>query len=483
MKETKYITKQELNKTLKPHQLKAKEFVVKNKRCGLYLDMGVGKTLSTLASLYDIQPKYHILVIAPINIARYVWIDEIKKWKMNIRYKSLILNENNKKLSKKQRYELYDEVKNMKPTMFFINLELVSDLVDYFKGSFPFKFLIIDESQSFKNPRAKRFKALKKIVNEVDRVVELSGTPTPRSIEDLWSQIFLLDKGQRLGKTLTSFRTKYLRPTNVINGIPINYVPLPHAEKEIYDKISDIAISLKNVNLSLPPLIINDIHLSLSDKEKKLYKTLAKTEVLKIVDEPIFEGVKKDEQDITVIAKSAGALHAKLCQMASGALYINENKDYIKIHEQKLDMCKDIINRTGSNVMIAYFFKTDRYMLEEYFKKHKIAYKVFDGSAEIKDDWNNGKIPVMLVQPKSMGHGMNLQTGGNVLIWYSMIFDLELYLQTNKRLHRPGQTKSVIIHRLIVDDTIDTKASKALEKKKVTQDDLLDALDATLKSL
>lgn len=176
-------------------------------------------------------------------------------------------------------------------------------------------------------------------------------------------------------------------------------------------------------------------------------------------------------------------MHAKLCQMASGALYINENKDYIKIHEQKLAMCKDIINRTGSNVMIAYFFKTDRYMLEEYFKKHKIAYKVFDGSAEIKDDWNNGKIPVMLVQPKSMGHGMNLQTGGNVLIWYSMIFDLELYLQTNKRLHRPGQTKSVIIHRLIVDDTIDTKASKALEKKKMTQDDLLDALDATLKSL
>lgn len=435
--------------------------------------MGLGKTLITLSALMEIKPQGHVLVIAPKNIARSTWLDEIEKWKIPVRTKSFITNENGKKLSKEKRLALYESLLSEPPTMWFINRELVADLIHHMpivnkKPVWCFPTVIVDELQSFKSHDSIRFKALKSVSHCITRFIGLTGTPTPKGLTDLWAEIFLMDNGERLGKNITAYRNTFFLPGRIVNGYPIEWIPKYGAEQEIYNRIKDLVISLKNTNLKLPPITYNDVSVYMSDNESKLYKKLLKTQVLAFDD-----GEK-------VIAKNAAVLTAKLSQMASGAIYTNENHDYKIIHKHKLEQCEYIINNTDSPVLIAYHFKSDKEMLIDYFKDADIEAQVFDGSPEMIHKWNNRKLPVMLIQPASAGHGLNLQQGGHTLIWYTMPWSLEEYLQTNARLYRQGQIEPVMIHHLLTHNTIDEHILHTLKLKNTSEQALLNAVLQTI---
>lgn len=458
---------------LHPYQQYAKQFVINNPKCGLFLQMGAGKTLITLEALKEIQPTGHILIIAPKNIARSTWLDEIAKWNINVRTKSLIVNDKGKQLSKEKRLALYNAIPTEPPTMYFINRELLPDLIDHMpiknnKRIWYFPTVVIDELQSFKSHNSVRFKALKSVSDSITRFIGLTGTPTPKSLMDLWSEIYLMDNGVRLGKTITEYRNRFFLPGRVINNYPIEWIPRQGAEDEIYNLIKDLVISIKNPNIKLPDITYNDITVYMSESEKKLYRKLMKTQVL------AFEDGNK------VIAKNAAVLRHKLLQMSSGALYINDNHEYKIIHKHKLEACEYIINNTDSPVIIAYHFKSDKEMLMQYFKETKIEAHIFDGSPEMINKWNNKEIPVMLLQPASAGHGLNLQQGGHTLIWYTLPESLEEYLQTIARLYRQGQSENVIIHHLLTNGTIDIRVLDNLEKKDMSEQALLDAVELTI---
>ena len=458
--------------TLHPYQEYTKNFIINTPKCGVFLDMGSGKTLITLTALMDIKPKGHILVIAPKTIARSTWLDEIRKWNIGVRTKSLIVNERGRNLSIKKRNELFEKIWTDPPTMYFINRELITKLIDampmtHNKVLWPFPTVIIDELQSFKSYNAKRFKYMKSIQSQITRFIGLTGTPTPKGLEDLWAEIYLMDGGERLGKTITAYRQDYFYPAMYIDGHPVNYLPQPNAEQIIYDKIKDIVISIKNPNIKLPALTITDFPIYLNDTEKKLYKKFVKTQVLETLD----------GQQVT--AANAAVLFAKLRQMASGSIYTNKN-EYTIIHNHKLEACEYIVNNTNSPVLIAYHFKSDKEMLIDYLNKNDTPAVVFDGSPEMLQAWNAREIKVMLIQPASAGHGLNLQHGGHTLVWYTLPASLEEYLQTNARLYRQGQNEPVTIIRLMTDGTVDHKILRLLEYKDFSEKSLLDAVSATI---
>lgn len=476
---------------LHDYQETAKNFILNHPKCGLFLDMGLGKSLITLSALDQLNPNHHVLVIAPINIARSVWIDEIHKWDFKLRYKSLIVNDRDVKLTKKARHQRYMEALTEPPTIYFLNRELVPDLVDFYvnhrkdskrKAQFVypegwiFKTVIIDELQSFKSHSAERFHALKCIQPCIERFIGLTGTPTPNGLMDLWSQIYLMDQGQRLGHTITAYRKQYFMEGMIVNGYPVSWNPLPGAEEQIYESIRDLVMSAENTNLNLPDCIFRDIMVHMDASEQKLYKEFMQSYVLEF----------GQEQEVT--AANAAVLSSKLSQIASGAIYLdNENetaktKEYKIIHEKKLEMLKYLIDNTNKSVLVAYHFKSDKDMILNYFKKikHPDPVIVFDGSADMIKRWNEGTIPILLVQPASAGHGLNLQYGGHTLIWYTLSWSLEEYQQTNKRLHRQGQTEPVTIYHLLTEKTIDDKILNALKQKDLTQQTLLDAVQITI---
>ena len=458
---------------LHDYQQVTKDFILKNPYCGVFLKMGLGKTASVLDSLYDLNPAGHVLIIAPKTVARSTWSGEIEKWNMPFRTKSLIVNEKGKDLSKAKREKIFDEIPSMPPTMFFINREMVVKLVNYYdERNVPWLFptVIIDESQSFKSYKASRFKALKQVRPQISRLIELSGTPSPQGPMDLWAQMYLLDMGRRLGKTITKYRETYFLPGIIVNNYPATWHPRYGAEELIYDKISDICISMENVKLMLPEVTFTDIYAHMYDDEMKLYKTMAKEYVLDITE------------DHTVEAANAAVLCAKLSQMASGALYLETGSHEFKvIHEHKLELCDYLIEDAGSPVMIAYNFHSDKEMLLEHFKKTGTDARVFDGTPEMVKAWNNDEIPVMLLQPASGGFGLNLQEGsGHTLIWYTIPWSLEQYEQTNSRIHRQGQKNNVMIYRLVTKGTIDQQILRSIENKSMTQKDMLNAIDISL---
>lgn len=472
---------------LKPYQEQIKQLVLTHPYCGLFLPMGMGKTLITLDCLYDLNPTNHVLIIAPKTIARSTWIDEIHKWEYPIRYKSFIVNEKGKQLSKKKRKALYEESLSAEPTIYFINRDIITDLVKYMqtKGIWRFSTIIIDESQGFKSHKSARFKALQDVVDNkgfhlmnpnapiVTRLIELTGTPIPNGIMDLWAQIYLLDRGERLGKNITTYRQSFFYEGRRINGVVTEYIPQYGAEDEIYRRISDITFSVKNTELFLPDIIYNDIPIYMTDDEMKLYKTFVKTSVLDL------------NTDTQIVAANAAILTAKLSQMASGAIYIPDENGkstdkYEVIHTHKLEMLEYIINNTNSPVIVAYHFKSDKDMILKYLSSAKIDAKPFDGTPEMIHEWNDRKIPVMLLQPASAGYGLNLQQGGHTLVWYTIPWSLEEYLQTNARLHRMGQTEPVIIHHLLTDKTIDKRILNKVLQKDATEQDLLNAVTLTL---
>lgn len=440
----------------RPYQEFAIKKIIEKKFIGLFLDMGLGKTIITLTAIQELIYNYFevrkVLIIAPLRVAETTWIEENEKWQ-HLKLKIVtVLGSEEKRIA----------ALNQSADVYVINRENVFWLVDYYKKKFPFDMLVIDESSSFKNPQSKRFKSLKKILPLINRIVELTGTPAPNSLMDLWAQIFLLDAGERLGKTIGEYRRNYFTAGATSGHIVYNWNLKKDADKIIFKKISDICVSMKSKDyLSLPPIMNNFVSVALPEKIKESYRRFENDLIL-----PVKEKV--------LTASSAGVLANKLLQFANGAVY-NDNEEILEIHSAKLDALEEIFETANQPMLIFYWFKHD---LERLQKKFPMAIPL--KSAEEIKNWNDGKIKMLLAHPASAGHGLNLQYGGNIIVWFSLTWSLEFYQQANKRLHRVGQDKPVIIHHLIAKSTIDETVIKVLTDKNARQENLLRALKARI---
>jgi SNF2 family DNA or RNA helicase len=439
------------------------EFVKTHPVAALLLSMGLGKTSTTLTALddllFDSFEIHKVLVIAPLRVTK-VWLDEVKKWNhLNYLRCSLVVGtEQERKRALWANADIY-----------IINRENVQWLIDESGISFDFDTLVVDELSSFKNFKTKRFKSLMKVRPMVKRVIGLTGTPTSNGLMDLWSEFKLLDQGKRLGRFITNYRDQYFRPDKRNGQVIFSYKPLPFAEDAIYDKISDITISMKaNDYLNMPELISNHVEVEMSEKEMKVYKELKDELVITLGDE-----------DVT--ASNAASLSNKLTQMANGAIYLDNHESAI-IHDRKLDALEDLIEaQCGKPVLVAYWFKHDLERIENRLEELKISFKEIRTDASI-EDWNKGNIEVGLIHPASAGHGLNLQEGGSTLIWFGLTWSLELYEQTNARLYRQGQKdRCVVIEHIVTKGTIDEQIIKTLEEKDKSQSRLIDAVKANLR--
>ena len=443
----------------KPHEYQsyATEFILSHPISAVFLEMGLGKSVITLSAIFDLCLDSFlvckVLVIAPLRVARDTWPAEINKWDhlKGLSYSVAVGTEK----------ERIDALKKQS-TLYIINRENVDWLVH--KSGIPFQFdmVVIDELSSFKSYGAKRFKSLLKVRPSVKRIVGLTGTPSSNGLMDLWAEFRILDLGQRLGRYISHYRNTYFKPDKRNAQIIFSYKPLPGAEEEIYKQISDITISMKSTDyLTMPEYVSNEVFVTLSDKEWKVYSDFKEEMVANLGDEEID-------------AVNAAVLSGKLLQMANGAVYDSENKAHV-IHDKKLDALEDLIEgANGKPVLVAYWYKHD---LERI--KDRLPVRQIQSSKDIKD-WNDGKIPIAVIHPASAGHGLNLQSGGSTLIWFGLTWSLELYQQTNARLYRQGQKDTVIVHHIITKNTIDEDVLLALTKKEKTQDALIDAVKANL---
>lgn len=450
---------------LHDYQNTAVKHIIDNEKAGLFLDMGLGKTVSTLTAINTLINEEleinTVLVIAPKRVAENVWTSEIKKWR-HLRHltTSRIIG------TPKQRLHAL----NTKANIYLIGRDNVAWLIGLYGGSMlPFDMLVLDESSSFKNHKSIRFKALKKVQPSFSRVLALTGTPSPNGLVDLWSQIYLLDRGERLGKFITHYKNTYFNKGYYGFSKP---TIKEHGEKLIYKKISDICISMKAKDyLSLPPRINNYIEISFSKKLKKQYKDFEREQVLELI-----ATAEEDGKNIT--AMNAAALSNKLLQFANGAVYDEERKVY-EVHKLKLDAAEELVEAAqGKPVLIAYTYKHDLTRLLERLKKYNP--RKLSKESDI-DDWNAKKIPVMIMHPASGGHGLNLQTGGSIIIWFGQTWSLELYQQFNARLDRQGQKETTVINHLISKGTIDERVIKAIYGKAAKQDGLMAAIKSLMK--
>lgn len=442
-----------------PHsyQKYATDFIERNPIAALLLDMGLGKTSITLTAinnlLFDYFDVHRVLVIAPLRVAKNTWPEEIEKWShlSNLKYSVVVGTEKERISALKENADIY-----------IINRENIPWLIEKSKLPFEFDMVVIDELSSFKNYSSKRFKSLMKVRPKVKRIIGLTGTPSSNGLMDLFAEFKILDMGVRLGRFIGQYRNVYFTPDKMNGPIVYSYKPLPSAEKIIYEKISDITISMKATDhLKMPELIECETVVQMSEKENKSYTTLKKELVLSIPNGEI-------------TAANAASLSNKLSQLANGAIYL-ENKEFVTIHDRKLDALEDLIeSANGKPLLVAYWFKHDFERIKERFDIREIK-----TSNDIKD-WNDGKIPVAVIHPASAGHGLNLQSGGSTLVWFGLTWSLELYQQTNARLYRQGQNETVVIHHIITKGTIDEDIIKALKRKDKTQSSLIDAVKAKL---
>lgn len=354
-----------------------------------------------------------------------------------------------------------------KADIYIINRENVQWLVE--NTRFDYDTVVIDELSSFKNHQAKRFRALMKVRPKVKRIVGLTGTPTANGLMDLWAEFRLLDMGQRLGRFIGQYRTAYFKPDKMNGQIVYSYKPLPGAEEKIYERISDITISMKAADhLRMPELISTNRAVRLSDDEEKAYGNMRKELVLQLPDGE-------------VTAASAAALSGKLCQMANGAVY-TDSGDIVKLHDRKLDALEDIVeSMNGRPLLVAYWFKHDLDRISERLHKLHIPFSRLDTENSIRR-WNSGELPVALIHPASAGHGLNLQSGGSTLVWFGLTWSLELYQQTVARLWRQGQKSgTVVVQHIVTEGTIDEQILRALKNKDKTQTALIEAVKANLR--
>ena len=446
-----------------PHnyQQYAIDTLIDNPISGLFLDMGLGKTVITLTAIQEIKNNCFdankILVIAPLRVAKLTWKHELEKWE---HLKGLTIS---KVLgNKKERLAALDA----EADIYIVNRENTVWLVEHYGRFWPFDMVVIDELSSFKSNKAARFKALRKVRPLIKRIVGLTGTPTPNGLIDLWPQLYLLDRGERLGKTITGYRDKYFTAgqKNWQTGVVYNYNLKAGAEDKIYKEIDDICVSMKAEDyLEVPELMEITIDVELEDKDYKKYKQFERDLLLPL----------SESEDVE--AMSAVALSNKLLQMANGAIY-GEERQVHKIHDEKIKALEEIIEAAnGKPVIVYYNYKHDLARIKEHFKD----VRTLDTDEGI-NDWNSGKIPILLLHPASAGHGLNLQEGGNIIIWFGLNWSLELYQQANARLHRQGQNSKVSCYLLVTKGTIDEDVIAALHSKAKGQDALLEAIKAKI---
>ena len=439
------------------YQNYAKNFILAHKVSALFLDCGLGKTITTLTAInelmYDSFEISKVLIIAPLRVAQSTWKEEIEKWDhLNLlRYSIAVGDEKERLKALKQNSDIY-----------IINRENVDWLVTKSGIDFNFNMLIIDELSSFKSHTSKRFKSLLKIRPYFERVVGLTGTPSSNGLMDLWAEFRVLDLGERLGRYITHYRNEYFLPDKRNGAVIFSYKPQPNAEERIYRRLSDMTISMKSTEyLKMPELILNELEINLDEEDQTKYKKFKKEMVMTI-----------QEKEIDAI--NAASLSNKLIQLANGSIY-DEDKKFYEVHNKKLDKLEEIIeSANGKPVLVSYWFKADKERIEKRFKVKEIK------TADDIKQWNMGIINLALIHPASAGHGLNLQSGGSTLVWFSLTWSLELYQQTNARLYRQGQKDTVVIHHLITKNTIDEDIMKSLKRKDKTQEALMRAVKARI---
>ena len=451
----------------KPHEYQRYciDYIKTHPISALFLDMGLGKTVTTLSALRDLMlddmAVSKVLVIAPLRVARDTWPAEVEKWDhLSDLDVSVIVG------TVKERTAAL----NHNAMIYVINRENVQWLVGYYEKNglrWDFDCVVIDELSSFKNHKSLRFKWLRKIRPFVRRWVGLTGTPTSNGLMDLWAEIGIMDGGERLGRFIGRYRDAYFKAgsMNPQTGVVFSYVPRKGAEDQIYERISDITISMKALDyLDMPECVYVNHEVQMSDPERKLYDQLKNDLIIHL-------------EDGDIDARNAAALSNKLLQMSNGAVYDEYNETRV-IHNRKLEMLDDLIEQAnGQPVLIAYWFRHDRARIVEHLLAQGYEPRDIRESDDIKD-WNAGKIDVALIHPASAGHGLNIQEGGHILIWFGLTWSLELYQQTNARLWRQGQKSTVTVHHIVTRGTVDENVLAALEAKDMTQEKLIAAVKA-----
>lgn len=449
-----------MSATFLPHdyQKAAIEWGIDHAKCGLFLPMGAGKTAITLTIISRLMylDISKVLIIGPKRVVESTWPTELKKWDHTNWLKSELITAQKAKGKEK----LDDSAQ-----IFLISKDNIRDYIETLGPNWPFDMVIIDELSTFKNPSSKRFKALKTVMPRVERFIGLTGTPAPNGVPDLWAQIYLMDRGERLGRTLTTFRERYLRPNRRNGFVVYDWIVQPDAEDKIYSKISDICMSIRPSECAkLPPVSFITCQIEFDEKLLKSYQEFR--------DAMVFDF--EDSEELS--AANAGVLCGYLLQFASGEIYKEEKRQTERLHDLKIKALEDLlISANGRPVMVFYYFKHELARIKEYFGKN---YKI--GTLDSPDDvdrWNRKEFDILLVHPASAGHGLNLQEGGNIAVWYSLPnWSLELYQQANARLYRQGQRNAVVIYHLIANGTIEQDVLKALEDKDMSQTRLIEAL-------
>lgn len=441
-----------------PYQEAAIRWVLDRPASGLFLGMGMGKTVVTLTAinelLFDRLEAARVLVIAPLRVARDTWAREAAKWDHLQRLRvSVVLGDARERLAALER----------PADVYVINRENVPWLCETL-FDWPFDMVVIDELSSFKSVQAKRFKALRKVRGYIRRIVGLTGTPAPNGLIDLWPQIYLLDRGERLGKTVGAYRARYFTPDRANGHIVYSYRLLPGADETIQARIADICMSLRKEDyLSLPGQLYETVEITPPPALLKQYRQFEHDRIMEAMD-----------GDGEIVALNAAALTGKLLQFANGAIYDDNGNPHL-IHNLKLDALEDLIEAAnGEPVLVFYAFKHDRDRIMRCIPCRELT------TSEDIDAWNRREIPVAIAHPASVGHGLNLQEGGHIIIWFGLTWSLELYQQANERLNRPGQTHVCRIYHLVLKGTHDERVLAALERKDTSQRALIDALRGTL---
>lgn len=462
---------------LHSYQRACVEHIISHKFCGVFLDMGLGKTVSTLTAINYLMNDFceinSVLVIAPKRVAESVWQEEAEKWDhlKHLRFSKIIG-------SQSQRIEAV----KTKADIYIISRDNVAWLCAFFGGTkLPFEMIVVDELSSFKSYKSLRFKALKATQPFFKRFVGLTGTPAPNGLIDLWPQIYLMDRGKRLEKTISAYRSRYFRPGKTSGNVVFSYELLSESEQLIHKRIEDICISMKADDyLEMPLRTDNYIKLRMPSDLKKQYNDFEKNKVLDLIkpeQEYLAEVDKWVDKPIEINVVNAAALSNKLLQFANGAIY-DEDRNIFPIHDIKLEALKEIIeDSNGQPVLIAWTYQFDRDRIMDYLKKYKP--RELKNNKDI-EDWNAGKIQVMLAHPASAGHGLNLQAGGSMIVWYGQTWSLELYQQFNARLYRQGQQNHVIINHLILEGSHDEDVISALKCKDKKQNALMDSIKAKI---
>ena len=448
-----------------PYQEYCYRRILDTPKLGLYLEPGLGKTSITLTAVKELKYNRFLirkcLVIAPKKVAESTWSKEVGKWDHTCMLRiSKVLGSQTKRI----------KALTVPADIYVINRENVTWLVEYYRNDWPFDMIVIDESSSFKSPKAKRFKSLAAIAPRVSRIVELTGTPSPNGLADLWSQVYLLDGGERLGARYTGFRERYFDAGYRYNGVVFKYTPKAGSAETILARISDICISMKAEDyLQLPGVIMHEVPVALDPKAEKAYRELEREMVLAL-----------PEDDITVT--SAAALSNKLLQLGNGAVY-DDDRGVHEVHNCKIEAFLELLESlNGKPALVFYNYQHDRDRLIR--SLEKTDYRVRElKTVQDEDDWNAGRVDVLLTHPASSAYGLNLQDGGNHVIWFGLTWNYEQYTQANKRLDRQGQTEKVIIHHLVCEGTRDEDVMQALQRKEGVQEFVLNSLKARIRKI